>query len=336
MSMQLFSITWANVRYLIPLAGILIFSLVLIVMRVQKISLFVTQLVVSEWRAILLNNFSPHKVRVKSRLNFLGIFFLIVAILRPQWHKKEHRVEQEGRDLLVALDISASMLAQDIKPSRLVCSKEKIRNLLKELNAERVGLIIFSGSAIIHCPLTTDFGAFNLFLDQVDAQTIASSTTALDQAIGQALQLYGRMPNKKNKLLVIFTDGEDFSSNLARLKKEASQQGLHIFTVGVGTAQGAPIPDFDLKGSLVGYVRDEHGKIVISKLNTGILRTLAQDVGGTYVSVSENDADIKKIAQLISCFEKERFDDKKFSMYEEQYPWFVALSFICFVFEWLL
>src|SRR5690606_8798990 len=204
----------------------------------------------------LLCNVSPKKQ--VARIVFLSVvfIFLFIALLRPQWNKTEERIMQEGRDLYIGLDISRSMLAVDCKPNRLVYAKNKIKKLLKKLSCERVGLILFSGTAFVQCPLTSDYSAFYLYLDAVDAELISSGTTALDQAIQQALRSFSTMPDRKSKLLVLFTDGEDFSHNLSGIKKEAVEENLSIFTIGIGSTEGAPVPVFDAYGYPVGHQKD--------------------------------------------------------------------------------
>ena len=184
-----------------------------------------------------LRNVSLSKQLLKSVLIAIGFLFLCLALLRPQWNKSEETIMQEGRDLYIALDISRSMLATDCEPNRLIFAKEKIKRLVKQLSCERVGLILFSGSAFVQCPLTSDYSAFFLYLDAVDAELISSGTTALDQAIQQALNSFAATPDRKSKLLVLFTDGEDFSNNLHDMKKAATEAQLSIFTIGVGTPE---------------------------------------------------------------------------------------------------
>jgi len=175
-----------------------------------------------------------------------------------------------------------------------------------------------------------------MFLEQVDAELIASGTTALDRAIKTAIQSFKNMPERKSKLLVMFTDGEDFSSNLSSVKKEAQQEGLHIFTIGVGTTQGAPVPLFDMEGKQVGHQKDAKGNVVISRLNEGILQTLAEDAGGKYLPMTEDDTDLNTLVHYVHSYEKGRFEDKTFSRMEQQYPYFLSVSFLCFALEWLL
>lgn len=283
-----------------------------------------------------LRNVSPKKQLLKCIFFSVGFLFLCCALLRPQWDKSEETIVQEGRDLYIALDISRSMLATDCSPHRLHFAKEKIKKLVKKLSCERVGLILFSGSAFVQCPLTSDYGAFYLYLDAVDAELISSGTTALDQAVMQALASFAATPDRKSKLLALFTDGEDFSHNLSTIKQEAAESGLSIFTIGVGTPEGAPVPLFDAHGKLIGHQKDAQGGVVISRLNEGILCSLSQDAGGRYIRAGESDDDITTFIKAVHAFEKEQLAERKHSRYEDQYHYFLLVSFICFALEWLL
>lgn len=283
-----------------------------------------------------LHNASLLKLFVRSALYFLAFLFLCLALMRPQWNKKEQIVMQEGRDLFIALDISGSMLATDMSPNRLEFAKKKIKALVNSLSSERVGLILFSGSTFVQCPLTSDYGAFFMFLDQVDTQTISSGTTAIDKAIAQALEAFASSSNKKNKLLVLVTDGEDFSTNLSQLKQQAHDQGMIIFTVGIGTATGAPIPLYDQQGKQQGHQKDKNGAVVISRLNEALLQTVAADVGGMYLHATPNAADIGQLVKKLERIEKEKNEEKKWSAYEDQYPLFLLVTFIALCLEWIL
>jgi Ca-activated chloride channel homolog len=284
----------------------------------------------------LLRNVSLKKQLLKCILMIIATLFLCLALLRPQWDKSEETVMQEGRDLYIALDISRSMLATDCKPNRLMCAKEKIKRLVKQLSCERIGLILFSGSAFVQCPLTSDYSAFYLYLDAVDAELISSGTTALDQAIQQALTSFASAPDRKSKLLALFTDGEDFSHNLHAIKQEAIEAGLSVFAIGIGTSEGAPVPVFDVHGVLIGHQKDAHGGVVISRLNEEILRTISHDVGGNYIRATDNDDDIRLFIKAVNAFGKEQLAERKHARYEDQYHYFLFITFICFILEWLL
>ena len=283
-----------------------------------------------------LNNYSYTKILVKFFLFIFGTFFLFLALLGPQWSTKSEKVEQRGRDVLIALDISKSMLAEDISPNRLSIAKEKIKKLVTLLDTDRVALLLFSGASFIQCPLTKDLDSFLNMLDQVDVETISSGTTAIDKAILHSLNMFQECGIESNKIIVIFTDGEDFSSNLAEVKERAAKENLFIFTVGVGTENGAPIPLFDIDGNQTGHQKYKDGSIVISKLNEIMLQKLSNDSGGSYIKISKNSDDLNMILKNIKQFEEKSFGNKNLQKYENQYPYFVAVSFICFLVEWLL
>ncbi len=336
MNAHIVSFHWARPDLLIVLAIIVVMGALLTLYRLHKTDAIVHLLSNAQSKKKLLLNYSYSIKVIKSALFVLSILFLCIALLRPQWNEIESPIPHEGRDVLIALDISRSMLAQDVSPNRLEYAKEKIRKLLKRLKSERVGLMLFSGSTFLQCPLTEDKSAFLMFLNSVDVETISSGTTAFDQAIKEAIAVFEKMPERKSKLLIIFTDGEDFSSNLASIKKRAASIGLHIITVGVGTAQGAPIPLYDAQGKQNGHQLDAKNNVVISRMNEGILHRLAEDTGGLFVPISSDDGDIKAMNRFISSFEKERLADRQVKRYQEQYAWPLLISFFSLLIEWLL
>lgn len=334
MSVFLFGIRWAHPGY-IWMTPLLTIIMLCYLYRQYKIKMVVHR-IAGKWQSLVIQNFVIHREYVKAIFFGLSLFFLLLALLRPQWHQQAKTVIQEGRDVIIALDISRSMLATDCAPNRLANAKKKIKKLLTMLPCERVGLILFSGSACVQCPLTTDYTAFMMFLDHVDVETISSGSTALDAAIEQALQAFGGSPARMSKLLVIFTDGEDFSSNLSQYKKEAQQQGLRIFTMGIGTQEGAPIPLYDEEGTQIGHQKDAKGKVVISQLNEGILHTLATDVGGMYIPYTKDGTDLTKLVERINRFEKERFEHTQIAQLDDKYHYFIVVSLCCLLLEWIL
>ena len=333
--MMMFGIHWANfdrVHYfyfLIPLVCLLLYGFFKI--RLQR-----RAIIADRYIKIMIRNYSVMKKIIKCLLIIVGLIFLIASFLRPQWGKQEQMVMQEGRDLIIAIDISRSMLAQDVKPNRLHFAKEKIKKLLYNLSCERVGLIIFSSSTIIQCPLTTDYSAFFMFLDQLDVDTISEGTTALDQAIKASLKVFESIPTRKTKLLIAFTDGEDFSADLQGVNDKVLHDGLSIFTVGIGTVNGAPVPILDEKNKQIGWEKDDQGKVIMSKLNENLLLDIATKSGGKYVRAVESDDDIKLLINYINKFEKDALEDKTFEAWQEQYPYFIAISLICFGLEWIV
>lgn len=333
MIMDIKEITWgapANYVWLF-LAGIVFLLLMYRYKKQRRVQSFLVGKHVQ-----FLRNVSPKKQLFKCMLMAMGFLFLCIALLRPQWDKSDETITQTGRDVYIGLDISRSMLASDCKPHRLACAKNKIKRLIKRLSCERVGLILFSGSAFVQCPLTSDYAAFDLYLDAVDAELISSGTTALDQAIRQALTSFSVMPERKSKLLVLFTDGEDFSQNLNGIKQEAAEAHLSIFTIGIGTTDGAPVPLFDEHGVIIGHQKNSQNGVVISRLNEAVLRSLSDDAGGSYIHVTDNDDDIAEFVRAVNSFDKENVGERTISRHEDQYHYFLLVSFICFALEWLL
>jgi len=313
---------------------IILIGLGLLVWRLIKIRRAVTLL--QNHHQQLLQNFSMMRAVIKFLLYGIALLFLFLALLGPQWDEKDSMVKQEGRDILVALDISGSMLAQDYEPNRLEVAKQKIHRLMKELDADRVALMLFSGTAFIQCPLTMDMHAFEMFLEQVDVESISHGSTAIDQALQQAIAMFAALPEHKSKIVVLVTDGEDFSTNLDNVKTEFCKQGIHLFALGIGSVEGAPIPVYNEQGAQTGHRRDKQANVVISRLNEPMLTTLAQSCGGMFIRATKNNDDIHTLVKYINAFEKEQFEEKKLHSYEQQYPYFVAVSFLCLLLEWLL
>ncbi len=324
-----FGITWLTAQYAVYLFPCIVLAIILLVRRVvwQK-----------KLAAVLgtVRNFSLSKKIIKTLLLSAGLIFLALALLRPSWEDAHEVVSQEGRDIIIALDISRSMLAQDMPPSRLEFAKKKIKDLVSRFKAERVCLMAFSGVPFIQCPFTTDVAAFLTFLDLIDVESISTGTTALDKALNKAVETFQEFPAKKHKIMVIFTDGEDFSPLSENTDEKIQNLGLSVFAVGVGTEQGAPIPLTDEQGKPAGHVKDEKGSIVITRLNEPLLKKIAAQTHAQYLRASADDSDIDQLVADIQHFEKEKFEDKMIATKQEKYFIFAALAFFCFLLEWII
>jgi len=284
----------------------------------------------------IFKNFSLFRELLKTIFLCSALFVIFLAFLQPQWGKRDQQVVQEGRDLLVLLDVSASMLAQDFKPNRLDFAKLKVRALLSKLTFERVGLIAFSGSAFVQCPLTVDHKTFLMFLDHLDTESISSGTTAIDTALAKALQVFADAKGRKNKNVILLTDGEDFSLNLTEIKQQACDQNIRLFSLGIGSAKGAPMPLFDISGNPAGHITDAKGNVVLSSLNEKLLQSMCATLNGSYIAASYEDTDIDRLVGIIKKMEKEKLTEKKLSLYEDHYPWFLGVAWIFLLIEWLL
>lgn len=253
---------------------------------------------------------------------------LFFAVCRPQWGKREEVVMREGRDVVVLLDISRSMQAADMLPTRLDAAKLKLKMLLSKLHYERLGLILFSGSAFVQSPLTVDYQAFMTFLDQVDTELIASGTTAVDKALLRAVELFDSSKTDSNKIMLLVTDGEDFSSHFAPVAARVKEAHIRLVSYGIGSEDGAPIPRCDATGKVVGYEKDEKGEAFLSKLNVPHLRKISEDLSGICVVATDDDSDLDQIVEYISSVEKTHFEDRTVSSHDEQYPWAVGAAAI--------
>lgn len=334
--MNIFGIEFAAWKNL-PLLGVAFFGVIfLLLYHAYKSRYIVQALAFGTQRKNILKNYQSWRRILKYSLFVIAFLFVLVALLRPQWDLKNQVVEQEGRDILIAIDISRSMLAQDVSPNRLEFAKQKIKKLLYNLSCDRVGLMLFSGATVIQCPLTTDYSTFFMFLDQLDAETISAGTTSLDSAVIKAVALFESMPERKTKIFCLFTDGEDFSDNLTGVKEKAIQAGVSIFTIGVGTTHGAPIPVLDRQGVQIGLEKDADDTIIMSQLNENVLRGLSEKSGGKYIHAVESENDIKQLIALVEGFESSKMDNKNINRLEEQYPYFIIISFFCLLLEWIL
>jgi len=289
-----------------------------------------------DWAGLLLPFSCMWRVRMRTGLLITALISIFIALLQPQWGRKDEVVQQEGRDVLVLLDISRSMQAQDVRPSRLAFVKLKVRKLLQQLSFERVGLILFSGTAFLQCPLTADYQTFLLFLEQVTTEVISSGTTAISSAISQAVTVFARSKKRKNRLVLLITDGEDFASNMKQVVQQVKREKLTVISWGVGSDQGAPIPVVDEHGRPQGHVKDARGNVALTKLNEPLLRHISDELGGHYEYVSVDDGDITRIARYLDRFEKEQLEERLFNQYHDRYPLFLFIAWFCLMLEWII
>lgn len=284
----------------------------------------------AQYRSTLISGTNPWLRQLRCVTFVATIVCLFIALCRPQWGKREEVVLREGRDVVVLLDISRSMQAADFEPTRLDAAKLKLKMLLSKLHYERLGLILFSGTAFVQAPLTVDYQAFMTFLDQVDTELIASGTTAVDKALTRAVELFDASQADANKIILLVTDGEDFSSNLDAVSKRVKEKDIRLIAYGIGSAGGAPIPRKDHTGRVVGFERDADGKAFLSMLNVPHLTKISEQLSGACIVATENDSDLDAIVAYISSVEKKQFEDRTVSTHEERYPWAVGAAAILY------
>lgn len=258
----------------------------------------------------------------------------VVALARPQWGFEWEEVKRVGLDMLIAVDTSKSMLAKDLKPNRLECSKFAIKDLVKRLNGDRIGLIAFSGSSFLQCPLTIDYNGFLLALDDLSVGTIPRGGTSISSAIREAMSVF-QGPEKQFKVLVIITDGEDLEGDAVKAAREASSRGIKIYCVGVGTTEGELIPVAGRDGSR--FLEDRIGNVVKTKLNEDTLKEISLATGGGYIRATQADFGLLRLYdQSISKLEKRDIESKMRKRYHERYQYPVALALLLLFIEPLI
>jgi len=275
------------------------------------------------------------KLWAKAVMVTIAVFFAVTALLRPQWGYQWEEVTRKGLDILIAIDTSKSMLAEDVKPNRLERSKLAIKDLVKKLNGgDRIGLIAFAGTAFLQCPLTVDYNGFILSLNDVDTQTIPRGGTSISSAIQEATRSYeGGL--KKNKILIIITDGEDHEGDPVKMAEFAKSQGITIFTIGVGTKEGELIPNLD--DGAKGFLKDRKGDVVRTSLDEATLQKIALMSGGAYVRSSISDFGLDYIyREKLSRFEKREVESKMKKRFMDRFQVPLALALFFFVIDALI
>ena len=243
---------------------------------------------------------------------------LILAAARPQWGVGEVEVEQEGIDVVIAVDISRSMLAEDVAPSRLARAKAELAGLIDSFDGDRVGLVFFAGAAFPQCPLTVDYAAARLFLSQADPSMISAQGTSLSIAVETALELFDEKSGRSRIILVV-TDGEDFEGGLDAVRGALRERDVALYAVGIGTAEGAPIPRFDDYGQRQGFVRDREGKVVMSRLEEAELISIVQGSGGVYARAGRGGLDVDRLRREIEALEGTAYRSQRVTSYQDRF-----------------
>jgi len=283
----------------------------------------------------LTSSFSPRKQRWKTILLLLSTFFLLFSLSRPQLGTRLTLMKREGVDIVIALDCSLSMLAEDFLPSRLEKAKQEVKGLIARMRGDRVGLVAFAGVAFIQCPLTLDYSAAQMFLDIMDVDLIPEPGTAIGDAIRTSIKAFNQK-ERKYKVLILLTDGEDHDSDPLGAAEEAAQEGIRIYTIGIGSTQGEPIPLRNERGEITGYKKDGEGNVVVSRLDETTLQKIALTTGGKYYHATRGEMELDKIYDEISRMEKKELEGKLLTQYEDRYQIFLFLSVLCLVVEFLL
>jgi len=289
-----------------------------------------------EWNIIrrLIPSMSTNRIIFKFVILMIAYAFLVVGLANPQIGSKLVEGERKGIDLMIALDVSTSMLARDIEPSRLERSKQAISRLIDQLGNDRIGIVVFAGQAYVQLPITTDYAAAKLFLSAINTSIVPVQGTA----IGAAIELSAKSFDNElhSRAIIIITDGENHEDDPVKAAKAAADQGIKIFTVGMGLPEGAPIPDYDAYNRQTGFKKDRQGNTVVTRLDEGMLQQIAAAGNGIYVRANNTQVGLNRIFNEISKLEKTEFESKIFSDYESRFHYFIALSLLFLLIEILI
>lgn len=272
-----------------------------------------------------------YKRQIKFILLMLGFIFIILGLANLQFGSKIEKVKREGVDIVLAIDLSRSMKAEDIKPNRIERTKQFIYRLLDKLQNDRVALIVFAGKAYVQMPLTIDYSAARLFLSNIDTKIIPTQGTAIGEAIDLSLQLFEE-GQKKYKTLIILSDGENHEGNAVEAAKSAAKEGVLIYTVGIGTTKGAPIPIYSGERQ-IDFQRDKKSNIVLSKINNIMLQEIASVGNGKYFRITNKDDNLKALLKEILKQDKKEIDTQMFTDYESKFQYFLGIGLFFLILE---
>ncbi|MBT6045880.1 MAG: VWA domain-containing protein, partial [Candidatus Scalindua sp.] len=266
-----------NYLYLLPIVVLMAVAYIVFFKNRQNA---IKKFVQAELMDSIVASVSKRKQKIKAVFVIAALLFIIFSLVQPKWGYHWEDVERRGIDLVVAVDTSRSMLADDIKPNRLQAAKREISDLINVIDGDRVGLVAFAGTAFLQCPLTLDYGAFNLFLDDINTNLIPVGGTSFGEAIKKSMSAFSSKL-KKHKAIVLITDGEDHQGNAMEMAKAAKEQGIVVYTVGVGKKEGAYIRLKDGKGNET-LLKDREGQVVKTRLDEVLLNKIALETGGAY------------------------------------------------------
>ncbi len=326
-------IKFANTEYFMLLAILIVFTILfwLYKMWLKKAKRrFGDEVVISR----LMPEASSSKPILKFFLVLLAVAFLVIGIVDPQIGSKLENVKREGIDLYLVLDVSTSMLAEDIKPNRLERSKLAISTLIDKLQGDRVGIIIFAGNAYKQLPLTTDYSAAKLFLSAVDTKIVPTQGTAIGEAIDMATLSFGE--TEHNKAIIVITDGENHEDDAIKSATDANELGINVFTIGMGLPEGAPIPLYNSYGVQTGFKKDKQNKTVVTKLNEDMLRQIAAAGGGAYARANNASTGLKRIFKDINAIDKKEIETRQFTDYEDRFQIFLGIAIFLLILELLV
>lgn len=302
---------------------------VLVMMHRQRNRKLASLISSNVWKNVIPGR-SAKRSRARIILRLLAVFCILLALTRPQWGSRWEEVKQRGLDIIVVLDTSKSMLAEDIKPNRLQQAQWAVRDFVKQIKGDRIGLVAFAGSSFLQCPATIDYAAFTMMLDDLYAGIIPRGGTAIEQALKTAADSFDK-ESDADRVIILITDGEDHEGNPQQMAEQLRKNGIKLFSIGVGTLDGELVPTKE------GYVKDSQGRVVKSALNETLLEKLARETGGFYVRSAPGDFGLDRIYKLgISNLQRDEQETRMAKVYEERFGWFAAAALLFLIAEGLI
>ena len=279
--------------------------------------------------SLLMPSYSRAKTWVRLTLFSIGFFFLVIGLSRPQIGAKLKEHKTRGAEIMIVLDVSNSMLAEDYSPNRLERAKLAISRLVDKLRDDRIGLVVFAGNSFVQLPITTDYVSAKMFLSSISTESVTIQGTAIGEAINTAVKSFSAQ-SEKSRAVIVITDGENHEDDPVQAASQAAQLGVKVYTIGVGSPEGKPIP---VGGELM---KDKDGNIVVTRLDEAVLRDVASAGGGLYVRAGNNEFGLNPIIEDIRKMDDEEFNSIVFEEYDEQFASFLAIALLFFVVEMLV
>ncbi len=321
-------INFANAQYLLLLFLIPLFFVVqalVMKLRARRIRKFGDE----ELVRTLMPSYSKAKAWVRITLFSIGFFFFVIGLSRPQIGAKLKEHETKGAEIMIVLDVSNSMLAEDYSPNRLERAKLAISRLVDKLRDDRIGLIVFAGNSFVQLPITTDYVSAKMFLNSITTESVPVQGTAIGEAISTAIRSFSAQ-SEKSRAVIIITDGENHEDDPVAAAGQAAELGIRIFTIGVGSPEGKPIP---MDGELL---RDRDGEIVVTRLDESVLQEVAKAGNGVYVRAGNSEFGLNPIIDDIRKMDDEKYSSIVFEEYDEQFMYFLAIALFFLVLEMLI
>ena len=321
-------INFAYAQYLLLIFLIPVFFIVqavLLRIRRNRIRKFGDEKLVSQ----MMPSYSKSKVWVRLVLFSIGFFFFVIGLSRPQIGARLKEQEIKGAEIIIAIDVSNSMLAEDYSPNRLERAKLAVSRLVDKLRDDRIGLVIFAGTSFVQLPVTTDYVSAKMFLNSIDTGSIPIQGTALGDAITTCIRSFSAQSDK-SRAIILITDGENHEDDPVAAAKQAAEMGIKVFTIGVGSPEGKPIP---MNGELL---KDKEGEIVVSRLDEAVLQEIAAEGNGAYVRAGNSEFGLNPIIDDLRKLEDEKYNSVVFEEYDEQFMYFLAIALFFFVLEMLV